>query len=839
MPGGSAWYEIGPFRLDPEAGVLLHDGVPMPLGPRAVDVLAALVESAPRHVPKSRILDAAWPGMVVEEGNLAVQISAIRRALGRVPGGERWVETLARRGYRFVGPLRELHRPTTGAATPTNIGAELTSFIGRERELEDVRRLVAANRLVTLTGMGGIGKTRLALQAASDVRDRFPDGAWFVDLASLESGALLPATIAQVLQVREVPGKPLVRGICEQLRGRVLLVVLDNCEQLLEPCAALADTLLRSVPGITLLVTSRELLRIPGEQTYALPPLSLPEPSAQPDVIAGSEAVRLFVDRARRQVPDFELTAERTRVVARLCIDLDGIPLALELAAARMRSLSIDQIHARLDDRFRLLTQGPRTALPRQQTLKAALDWSYDLLDATGRSVLARCAVFVGGFTLEAAACVASDAGLDEAAAAEALSQLVARSLLVAETHGPQARYRFLETMRAYALEKLSASGELESLRRRHARHFQRFFEHAPSDWLHMPDAQWRAIYVPELLNLRAALDWSMGEAGDGAIAVSLAAHSCPLWTVLSMWEEGRERTQAALVHLGPGIPESHRARLWTSLGILLDGAPDKALVAFEQAVALYRALGDAPGWSDAMRRCARVLTLMGRIAEAGALLEEVFPVVSGLRIPKSVAFYHSDTAFLRMQAGDPSGAREHYETALRLFREAGAEYSAFATLASLPDVAWASGDLEAAARGFREVIATMRASPLSRKSSLGFALGNLAGVLTERGELEEALAAAREALPALAAAGNAWVFMDHFALRAGLGGRLEDAARLLGHVDATFASKAATPQPNEARARARLRKLLEEELPAEVLSARLREGAALDEAEAFGLALR
>lgn len=838
MPASNAFYELGPFRLDPDAKVLLHEGSPVALGARAVGVLTALVESAQQHVTKSRILEAAWPGIVVEESNLSVQIAAIRRALAKVPGGDQWVETLARRGYRFVGPVCVVARGTAAPAASTNIGADLTSFIGRERELREVGRLIAANRLVTLTGIGGIGKTRLALQAATAARGAFADGAWFVDLAPVASAALLPAALAQVLQVREVPGKPLAQSLCEQLRERRLLLVLDNCEQLVDDCAALAESLLRAVPGISLLVTSRELLRIPGEQAYALPPLSLPQPSATPEAIADSEAVRLFVDRARRQLPDFELTAQRAPAVARLCVDLDGIPLALELAAARMRSLSIEQIQARLDDRFRLLTAGPRTALPRQQTLKAALNWSYDLLDPINRTVLARCAAFVGGFTLEAAAFVASDPGLDEAAVTEALAQLVARSLLVADTAGPIARYRFLETMRAYALEHLAQSGEGERLRERHARHFQRFFERAPGDWLTMPDAQWRSIYLPELPNLRAALDWALGDSGDAAIAVSLAGHSCAAWTLLSLWEEGRVRTEQAVARITPGMRESHQARLWISLGILLDGAPDRALVAFDRAIALYGKLGDELGHSDALRRRARTLALMGRIDEGAALLDRIFPIVSKLGIPKAMAFYHADAGFLRMQAGDALGARRHYETALRLFREVGAEYSAFATLAALPDVTWALGDLHAATSGFREVVATMRTSPLSRKSSLGFALSNLAGVLTERGDLEEALAAAREGLPILRAAGIAWVLMDHAALRMALAGRIEDAARVLGYVDATFAAKGATRQPNEARARARLQAMIEAVLSPEDQARWSREGAQLEEEEALRLAL-
>jgi DNA-binding winged helix-turn-helix (wHTH) protein len=380
----STIYEIGPFRLDPEAGVLTHAGLPMALGTRGVAVLTALVKRPNEYVRKESILDAAWPGVVVEEHNLPVQISSIRRVLAKAPGGEQWIETLSRRGYRFVGPVSELQdnlpKGGAGSGSHSNLPVPLTSFIGRERELVEIKRLLRSTRLLTVVGVGGIGKTRLALQAAAEVIDAYRDGVWLVELALITDPSLVATSAAQVLGVQEKMGTSLTDSLCAHLKARQLLLILDNCEHLLDACTTLTDIVLHGAAELTIIATSREPLHVAGEQTYRLPTLSLPDSTASSEVMGRSEAVQLFVDRARLQQPAFVLTNQNAPAVAEVCIQLDGIPLALELAAARAHSLSIDAIKSLLDDRFKLLTGGARTALPRQQTLRATLDWSYGLL---------------------------------------------------------------------------------------------------------------------------------------------------------------------------------------------------------------------------------------------------------------------------------------------------------------------------------------------------------------------------------------------------------------------------------------------------------------------------
>ncbi len=430
-------YEIGPFRLDPRAGVLTRLGITEALGPRAAAVLTVLVQNANQPVTKDVLMDAAWPGLVVEEANLSVQMSSIRRVLAQVPGGERWVETLARRGYRFIGPVTELRDglpQQTKGDRYGNLPEPLTSFIGRERELVELKRLLAKNRLLTLVGAGGIGKTRLALQLAAEVKDAYRDGAWFIDFAPLDDPELVPNAAAQTLGVQQSAGKPLVEVLCRNVKGQRLLLIFDNCEHVLDASARLAEAMLRGAPEPTIIATSREPLRIGGEQIYRLPTLSLPDPAANAESIRQSDAVLLFVDRAQHQQPEFALTAALAPAVAQLCVRLDGIPFALELAAALVQAHSIDEINARLDDRFDLLMDGSRTALPRQQTLRATLDWSHGLLSAPERRVLRRVSLFLGGFTLGAATAVAIDKTISESAVADLLAQLVARSLVVADT---------------------------------------------------------------------------------------------------------------------------------------------------------------------------------------------------------------------------------------------------------------------------------------------------------------------------------------------------------------------------------------------------------------------
>ena len=833
----ASMFELGNFRLDPENGVLTRGGRPSAVGPRGVAVLAALVERANEYVSKARLIDAAWHGTVVEEGNLPVQIAAIRRALA-IGGGEAWIETLPRRGYRFVGPVKRLTVTESGINTKrSNLPRSLTSFVGRERELVQIKRLLPSKRLVTILGAGGIGKTRLALQAASEVLDAYRDGVWLAELAAIRDAALVPPTIAQLLGLPEVAGGSPIESLRAYLKSRQLLLILDNCEHLIGACARLVDALLRDVDDVTFLATSREPLNLAVEQGYVLQPLSLPD-SRSNDRLLRSEAVQLFVERVRQQLPGFEPTPDRVPAIAGICVHLDGIPLALELAAARARSLSVEQINARLADRFRLLTTGARTALPRQQTLRATLDWSYDLLCEDERVVLRRLAIFPGSFTVEAASAVASDERIDRHAVVDLLSQLVSRSLIIADTGAETTRYRLLETTRAYALEKLDESGETAPIQRRHADFFADFFDPALDDRLDNPTAAWRAKYLPELDNVRLALDWALRDSGDPELGIALAGSSGELWGMLGLFGEGVQRLQTAIDCTNPATRESAQARLWLWFGRLVDETPAQARPAFERAAELYRRADDHLGVAHALARLGRVLAFMGEFHESERVLEEAYSLLKNGAPPRLLSLYFGHVAFLKTFSGNLAEARTNYERALEFHRRAGDEFGVLALIGNLANVAWALGDLDAAAAATREQVSLLRKSPVSTRRLLGYALTNLAGVLSERGDVREALTAAREGLPLVKEDGSAWIFADHVALRAALAGRLADAARLAGYADSAWRLKKATRQPNEARARERLHAMLREKLDAPELDRLLAEGAELSEDEACRLAL-
>ena len=742
--------------------------------------------------------------------------------------------------YQLVHPELRQEFPALRSleTTPNNLPQQISSFVGRAREAAEVRQLLARSRLLTLVGVGGIGKTRLALHVAAETHDAYPDGVWFVELGSIADAALVASSVAQVLGVRERSAVDLTETLGNHLKSRRLLLLLDNCEHLIDACATLVAALLKAAPEIRILASSREQLQIAGEQIYPVPSLSLPAPGSSVESLARSEAAQMFIERVRLQDPAFRLTERPAAAITSICNHLDGIPLALELAAARAHSLSIDEINLRLKDRFKLLTGGSRSALPRQQTLRATLDWSYELLDPQERALLARLGVFSGGFTLTAASAVASDETIDEFTVVDRLSHLVARSLVVAEAGATGNRYRLLETTRSYAREKLGATADASELDRRHARYFRDWGSRAADDWLSMPDASWRAAYLPERDNVRAALDWAQGPGGDRALAISLAGASGPIWTELSLYGEGHDRLEAAFAQVDADTPPSDEARLslWLGLNWAL-AAPDRAVPALTRAIDLYRGLDDARNLAFALLRLAHEEALAGRFEHAAGLLSEAYPLLENAGLPKVLGDYYDYCAVLKALTGKPADARSDLEKALALYRSAGAERYALFTLAQLGDVAWSLGDLEAARSGMQETVALLRKAPLTTVM-LGLCLSNLAGVHTERGELDDALAAAREGLPMLVEGGFAWSHLDHLALRAALAGRLNEAARIAGFADSAFAGRKIARQPNEARSRERLERLLQQGLPRDALARLTAEGAALTEESAVRLAL-
>ena len=555
---------FGRFQVLPHRRELLADGQPVKLGGRAFDILIALIEAHGAVVSKDALMARVWPDRVVEENNLQAQISALRAAFG--PERD-LIRTIAGRGYQFAGEIRNVSAPTDGRLTARlpvapepgppapNLPEPVSELIGRDEELREILNLATANRLVTLTGPGGIGKTRLALAAARALLPQFANGVCLVELAPLADPGLVPIAVAGAVGLEPAEATASPELVAGALSGKQLLLVLDNCEHLIDAAATMAEAVLRANPVAHLVVTSREPLRAEGEWVYQVPPLAVPaEDGGDQDGPLQYGAVRLFLERARAVKPQFAPDRGIAATMATICRRLDGIPLAIELAAARTAALGVEEIFACLDNPFRLLTGGRRTALPRHRTLRATLDWSYELLAEPERMILRRLAVFAGGFSLEAAMAVVAKEGLTASDVVDGLSSLIAKSLVAANIEGSIARYRLLDTTRAYALEKLLGSGEDERLARRHAEYFRDLFERAENQCKARPTAECLLEYRREIDNLHAALDWASSPDGDAVIGVALTAAAAPLWMHLSPSERVPWSSRASHFQFTPSL---------------------------------------------------------------------------------------------------------------------------------------------------------------------------------------------------------------------------------------------------------------------------------------------
>jgi predicted ATPase/DNA-binding winged helix-turn-helix (wHTH) protein len=744
-------YEIGPFRLDPVACMLWYEGNPVALGARGVAVLSALVGRANQVVTKDGIMDAAWPGLVVEESNLSVQITAIRRALNQAPGGERWVETLARRGYRFVGPVTVLAdggpQETSGSVVNSNLPAPITSFVGRERELVEVKRLLSGTRMLTLTGVGGIGKTRLALQAAAEVMDAYRDGVFFVDLTPLVDATSVPGAVLQALGLQESAGTPLRKTLDDHLKGRQVLLLLDNCEHLLEACASLAAALLREAPDLSVLATSREPLHIAGEQTYLLPTLSLPDPVSGEAAIGRSEAVQLFVARAVKQQPGFVLTAARAAVVAQLCVHLDGIPLALELAAARIRSLSVEEINARLGDRFTLLTRGERTALPRQQTLRALIDWSHDLLLEAERALLCRLSLFAGGWTLAAAEQVCSGEGVAEAQVLDLITSLADKSMVLAEERGGVTRYRLLETVRQYARDRLREKGEEARSQERHLAYFLRVVEEAEPKLTGVDQQVLLDLLETENDNLRSALASSLFEGGKAVGGLRMTGALWRFWLVRGHVGEGRSWLAALLAAASDTQPAAARAKALNGAGVLAwqQGDFPAARAHHEDSLAIRRKSGDRKEIADSLANLGLLAHLQGQYPDARVLYEESLAIRRELDDRRGIAGSLNNLGLVADSQGDIAAAKALHEESLAIRRALGNRSGIADSLNNLGETANARGDHSAARALHDESLAIRR--ELADRTGVAMSLRGLGLVAADEGDYPAARVLHEESL--------------------------------------------------------------------------------------------
>jgi predicted ATPase/DNA-binding winged helix-turn-helix (wHTH) protein len=671
----SGGFAFGRFRLLPHRRELLADGRPVKLGGRAFDVLVALIDARGAVVSKGALMTRVWSERVVEENNLEIQVAAIRQAFGANRG---LIRTVSRRGYQFTG---EIHFPAEAEETQVNAGPEaaasatnlpqpVSELIGRDDSLAGILRLATAQRFVTLTGPGGIGKTRLAVAAAHRLLPQIDGGVWLAELAPVSDADLVPAAVAAAVGLELAAGAVTAERVAKALNGKALLLVLDSCEHLIDAAAMMAEALLQANPAARIIATSREPLRAEGEQVYPVPPLAVPaaDVNDKTDLLEYG-AVRLFVDRAQAAEPHFAPDGRPMVTLAAICRRLDGIPLAIELAAARAAALGIEELALRLDERLTLLTGGRRTALPRHQTLRATLDWSYGLLAEPERVLFRRLAIFAGWFSLEAASAVAASAELRASDVIDGISSLAAKSLVAAEVSGV-ARYRLLDTTRAYAFEKLSDSGGREGIARRHATYYRDLFERAEAEWKVRPTAEWIGEYGWQIDNLRAALDWAFSPDGDATLGVALTVAAIPLWMQLSLLEECRGRLEKALAALRPGANRDARTemKLHAALAASLrysGGAVSETGAAFTTALEIAESLEDPEYQLRALWGLWLFHTTSARHRVALGLAQRLCTLAERWPDPNDRLIGERAVGISQHYLGDQSKARRHIESVL------------------------------------------------------------------------------------------------------------------------------------------------------------------------------
>ncbi len=674
----------------------------------------------------------------------------------------------------------------SGAVRPrrTNLPIQLTSFVGRELEISEVKHLLASSLMLTLTGAGGMGKTRLALHVATDVRDTFADGVWLVELAPITDPRLVPASVAAALGLGEEVGRSLLSTLISFLSGKQALILLDNCEHLLDACAQLADTLLQHCPRLSILATSRERLHVSGEAVWHVPALSLPSKWHLPSLteLEQYEAVLLFVTRARAADPSFTLNSRNAEAVAQICRRLDGIPLAIELAAAQARDLSAEQILTRLDDRFRLL-QGEPDAPLRQRTLLTLLDWSYDHLPPAEQAVLQRLSVFAGGATAEAAAAVCADDEIDGLAALDLLSVLVNKSLVVEEQED-ETRYSLLETIREYALAKLTASGELERTRLRHAEYYLATLEYAEGLFRKGQHEDWLPRIEREHDNIRAVLRWALADDGANVeYAYRMSGALARFWHGHGHISEGRAWMTAALAHPEHGSVMG-RAKALNTAGALAMHQSDypAARDLYQQSVEMRRQLGDKWEIAQSLNNLACAAIEVGDFGAARTLLDECLELGEEIGNKGIIAAAYTNLGEVAMSQGEYADGSRLLNNALTIARELGNRYNMVAILGNLGALARYQHDYPQALALHQESLNLAR--ELEDKPNIAYALYNLAGVASDNHDYHTARTLGKQSLTMLLELGDKRRVAEGLELLAALdatAGQARRATRLFG----------------------------------------------------------
>jgi predicted ATPase/DNA-binding winged helix-turn-helix (wHTH) protein len=668
---------FGPFSLVASERLLTKEGAPVALGARTLDILTALVSRPNEAVSKRDLLGQVWPDVAVEEGSLRFHIASLRKALGDGKDGARYITTLAGRGYCFVAPVsRSSHRDNGHKAVAdrlprSNLPSRLIRMIGRVDDALKLSKQISASRFVTIVGPGGVGKTTVAVAVGHDLIEAFTGAVVFVDLGALSDPSLVAPSIASILGL-SVQSDDAIPGLIAYLKDKRILLILDTCEHLVEGAAGVAERTVVAAPQVHILATSREALRVKGEHVYKLAPLACPpdDPEITAAVAQTFPATQLFVERALASGARLDLTDADAAIVAGICRKLDGMPLAIELAAGRVEAYGLEQTAALLDRRLTLSWQGQRTAPQRQRTLQATLDWSYGLLSELERVVLRRLAVFVGYFSIDAALTVVTSATVDQTRVFGAIDSLVAKSMVAARPLGAMMRYRLLDTTRHYALEIAVEDAELADLAARHATYYQEWLEQTGIEWPRLSNATERAPHLAALANVRAALEWCFGVNGNAEIGVALASAAAPVFLAMSLLTECQRWSERAIValdnasHTGP-----EEMRLRAALGVSLmftRGGSDAARVALSRSLAIAEEQGSALDQLGLLGPLQMFHLRTGNFQSALHYAKRCSALAATMEDSAATALCRSVLGISLHLSGDLSGARAELEAALR-----------------------------------------------------------------------------------------------------------------------------------------------------------------------------
>jgi predicted ATPase/DNA-binding winged helix-turn-helix (wHTH) protein len=667
---------FGPFHLVASERLLTREGIPVELGARALDILIALISTPNEVVSKKDLMSRVWPDVTVEEGSLRFHMASLRKALGDGKDGARYITTLAGRGYCFVAPVSRASSPRAGAPIAAanfphaNLPSRLSRMVGRDEDVLKLSAQLTASHFVTIVGAGGVGKTTVAVAVGHHLSEAFMGAALFVDLGMLSDPNLVTTAVASMLglSVGSDDARP---SLMAYLRDMRILLILDTCEHLIEAVAALAASIVEAAPQVHILTTSREALRIEGEHVYRLEALACPPdgPGITAAAVQEFPATQLFVERAVASGARLDISDAEAPIVASICRKLDGVALAIELAARRVESYGLQQTAALLDQRLTLLWLGSRTAPPRQKTLQATLDWSYQLLSERERVVLRRLAIFVGHFTLDAALEVVTGASLDRSTVFGAIDSLVAKSMVATRPIGAMMRYRLLDTTRAYALDINIDDTEAADLAVRHATYYRRWLEQTEAEWPTLPTGTERAPYFAGLNNVRAALEWCFGQDGDTKIGVELAAAAAPVFLAMSLLTECQRWSERALLALDDGSRGGRQEmRLQASLGLssmFTRGHSDAACAALNRSLAIAKARGDLLNEVRLLGPLHMYHLRAGEFRVCLQYAKRSSEIASTLGDAGATAMAHALMGISLHAMGDLSGARVELEAAL------------------------------------------------------------------------------------------------------------------------------------------------------------------------------